>query len=127
MELWATQDRHIIGHDDGYPLARAVIGLLGGVLEAMLLERLPGAKYKTLGGLIKQAYDKGIIRLGTNLAALSSFMLYFRNHVHADRTANRREFFIDMNTAKGCRVALNWAMRELLVEKTEPAKVGGAD
>jgi hypothetical protein len=117
LELWAIPQRHIVTHDDECPLARAVIGLLGGVLEALLAERLPELSGgKPLGVLINSARIKGIVRVGTNLAALSIFMLYFRNHIHAELGASRTEYFIDMNTAKGCKVALDWAMSELLAE-----------
>ena len=43
-------------------------------------------------------------RLGTKLAALSSIMLYLRNHVHPDRDAAGTAYLIDINVAKGCKV-----------------------
>jgi len=45
---------------------------------------------------------------------LSSMMLYLRNHVHPDRDAARTAYFIDINVAKGCKVALDWVIADLL-------------
>jgi hypothetical protein len=67
-----------------------------------------------LGVLIREAHAKEIIRVGTKLAALSSMMLYLRNHIHADRDANRRAYFVDIHVAKGCKVALDWVIADLL-------------
>jgi len=40
-------------------------------------------------------------------------MLYLRNHIHADRDASRRAYFIDINVAKDCKVALDWVIADL--------------
>jgi len=87
---------------------------LGGVLEAILADKLPTVRGKPLGSLITEAKDAGIIKIGTKLAALSSVMLYLRNHVHPDRDAVRTAYFIDINVAKGCKVALDWVIADLL-------------
>jgi hypothetical protein len=99
---------------DEYPLSRGIVGLFGGVLEAILADRLPAARGQPLGTLIKEAHTQGIIKVGTKLAALSSMMLYLRNHVHPDRDAKRTAYFIDINVAKGSKVALDWVIADLL-------------
>lgn len=118
LELFVLENQHIDRSRDEYPLSRAIVGLFGGVVEAILASRLT-ARGKTLGGLIKAGHTAGLIRVGTRLAALCSLILYLRNHVHADRAASQTEFFIDMNVAKGCKFALDWVISELL-QQNEP-------
>ena len=107
-------NRTPLNQDDEYPLSRAVVGMLGGVLEALLCDRLRSSRARTLGGLLRTAHDNGVFRRGSRISALSSLMLYFRNHVHADVASQRTEFFIGLGTAKGCRVALDWALGEMI-------------
>jgi hypothetical protein len=114
IESFHIAGAHISGRNDEYALARAIIGLFGGVLEAILADKLPDTRGYTLGVLIREAHAGGIIRVGTKLAALSSMMLYLRNHIHADRDVSRRAYFVDINVAKGCKVALDWAIADLL-------------
>lgn len=114
IELFFISGAHFSKFSDEYPLSRSIIGLFGGVLEAILADRLPHVRGNTLGLLIKEAKDAGIIQLGTKLGALSSMMLYLRNHVHPDRDATRTAYFIDINVAKGCKVALDWVIADLL-------------
>lgn len=114
IELFFTTGAHISRFTDEYPLSRAIVGLFGGVLEAILADRLPKTRGKPLGALIKEAEEARIIKVGTKLAALSSMMLYLRNHVHADRDAARTAYFIDINVAKGCKVALDWVIGDLV-------------
>jgi hypothetical protein len=114
IESFHIAGTHISGRDDEYALARAIIGLFGGVLEAILADKLPSFRGHTLGVLIREAHAKEIIRVGTKLAALSSMMLYLRNHIHADRDANRRAYFVDIHVAKGCKVALDWVIADIL-------------
>ena len=114
LELFFVQNSGIDKLRNEYPLARAIVGLLGGVLEAILADRLPNARGEPLGRLIEQGHEQGVIQVGTRLAALSSLMLYLRNHIHADRDASQIEYFIDINVAKGCKVALDWVISELL-------------
>ncbi len=116
LELFSLQGQHIDKHTDEYPLARAIVGLVAGVLEATLADRLPEVRGKTLGGLITEAHKRGIIHPGTKLGSVSSLMLYLRNHIHAGVESTRREFFIDINVAKGCKVALDLALNEMLQE-----------
>ncbi len=97
---------------DEYALVRSIITLLGGVLEAVLMERLPTLQKPTLGKLLSEAHKQGVIRVGTELSALSSLMLHLRNYLHPD--LQRQDYLIDINTAKGCRAALDWAIAELL-------------
>jgi hypothetical protein len=112
LELTSTHKGESLALNHEYALARAVIGLYGGVLEAMLADKLPSAsKKKMLGKLIQDAYAQKILVPGTKLAALSSVMLYFRNHIHADRM--RTEYFVDLNVAKGCKVALESVVLDL--------------
>jgi hypothetical protein len=111
LELTSTYKGQSLALNHEYALARAVIVMYGGVLEAILADMLPGLSKRTLGTLIKDAYSQNILTPGTKLAALSSVMLYFRNHIHADKT--RTEYFVDLNVAKGCKVALESVILEL--------------
>jgi hypothetical protein len=97
-----------------YPLARSIIGLYGGTLEALLLDRLPQATDKSLGQLIEASHDAGVLQLGTKITALATLMLYFRNHVHPGRDLVRTNYFIDINVAKRVKVALDWVIADLL-------------
>jgi hypothetical protein len=112
--LWSRDGHSGLTPDDECPLARATIGLLGGVLEAILLAQLSGGDGQTLGWLISRANKAGVIRAGTILGALASFMLYFRNHLHADLSRERTEFFLNISTATGCIAAMDMAINELL-------------
>jgi hypothetical protein len=114
IELFFVSGAHISRFTDEYPLSRSIVGLFGGVLEAILADRLPNVRGRPLGNLITEAKDNGIIKVGTKLAALSSMMLYLRNHVHPDRDAARTAYFIDINVAKGCKVALDLVIADLL-------------
>jgi hypothetical protein len=114
IEMFFVSGAHISRHTDEYPLSRSIVGLFGGVLEAILADRLPNARGRPLGNLITEAKETGIIKVGTKLSALSSMMLYLRNHVHPDRDATRTAYFIDINVAKGCKVALDWVIADLL-------------
>jgi len=116
LELFFLEGQHINKHANEYPLARAIVGLLGGVLEALLAVRLPSTTSKTLGRLIEEAEKKGPIQVGTKLGSLASLMLYLRNHVHPDREMRQKDFFIDINVAKGCRVALDLVISEMIAE-----------
>jgi hypothetical protein len=111
LELTSTHKGQSLALNHEYALARAVIGMYGGVLEAILADMLPGLSKKTLGALIGDAYAQNILCPGTKLAALSSVMLYFRNHIHADKT--RAEYFVDLNVAIGCKVALESVILDL--------------
>jgi len=114
IELFFVSGPHFSRDTDEYPLSRSIVGLFGGVLEAILADKLPAVRGKPLGTLITEAKDAGILKIGTKLAALSSMMLYLRNHVHPDRDAARAAYFIDINVAKGCKVALDWVIADLL-------------
>lgn len=114
IELFFVSGAHIPRFTDEYPLSRSIVGLFGGVLEAILADQLPNFRGGTLGTLITEAKNADIIRVGTKLGALSSMMLYPRNHVHPDRDAARTAYFIDINVAKGCKVALDWVIADLL-------------
>jgi hypothetical protein len=114
IEMFFVSGPHLSRHTDEYPLSRAIVGLFGGVLEAILADKLPAARSKPLGVLIGEAKDAKIVKVGTKLAALSSMMLYLRNHVHPDRDATRTAYFIDINVAKGCKVAVDWVIADLL-------------
>lgn len=98
-----------------YPLARSIIGLYGGALEALLLDRLPQANGKPLGQLIDEAHNADVLQLGTKLTALATLMLYFRNHIHPGRDFVRTDYFIDINVAKGIKIALDWVITDLSV------------
>ena len=111
LELTSTEKGKALAINHEYALARAVIGLYGGVLEAMLADMLPSISKKMLGSLIRAGYEQKILVPGTKLAALSSVMLYFRNHIHPRKT--RSQYFLDLNVAKGCKVALESVILDL--------------
>lgn len=104
-----------------YPFARVIVGLYGGVLEGLLTDKLAPTDHKTLGQLITDAYKLGYLRLGTALCSLCTIILYFRNHIHASRTASRKSFFVDLNVAKGLKVATDVMISELLKQGTQAA------
>src|SRR5260370_1419716 len=125
IEKASLQSGQALLHRHEYPLARAITGLIGGVLEAILADRLPLARGQTLGGLINEGNKEQIILPGTRIAALSSLMLYLRNHIHADRASSSTEYYIDINVANGCKVALDWAVGELLADGGPTTKPSG--
>jgi hypothetical protein len=102
-----------------YAFARVVVGLYGGVLEALLADKLPSTKNKTLGLFLNDAYQQGHLGLGTRLCALCTIILHFRNNVHANKTASRTEYFVDRNVAKGLKVAIDVVISELLKQTTQ--------
>lgn len=125
LTLFFLENPPIDRNTDEYPLSRAIVGLFGGVIEAILASRLTVGSKTTLGGFINEGRETGLIRVGTKLAALCTLILYLRNHVHAERAASQTEFFIDINVAKGCKVALDWAISELLQQSAVPNTVAG--
>ncbi len=125
LTLFFLENQHIDRNTDEYPLSRAIVGLFGGVIEAILASRLTVGSKTTLRGFINEGRETGLIRVGTKLAALCTLILYLRNHVHAERAASQTEFFIDINVAKGCKVALDWAISELLEQSAAPNTVAG--
>jgi|SRR4051812_26359989 hypothetical protein len=96
-----------------YPLSRSIVGMLGGVIEAILVARVQVTGKPTFGAVLNEAISTGFIKSGSRLAALCSLLLYFRNHIHPDRDIHRKEYFIDLNVARGCKAALDWAIREI--------------
>ena len=114
IQMFYISGAHISRFTDEYPLSRSVVALYGGVLEAILADRLPDTKGDTLGVLLAKAIESGTIKVGDKLSCLSSLMLYLRNHIHADRDAERTPYFIDINVAKGCKAAVDWVMADLL-------------
>jgi len=112
IQSFFTEGQVISRNQDEYALARSIITLLGGVLEAILIQRLPELKSPPLGQLLNAAHGKGILRVGPHISALSSLMLHLRNYLHPD--LQRKDYLIDINTARGCKAALDWAIAELL-------------
>jgi hypothetical protein len=51
---------------------------------------------------------------GTNLCALCTIILYFRNHIHAGKTAMRKTYFVDLYVAKDLKIATDTVISELL-------------
>ena len=102
-----------------YPLSRTLVGLYGGVLEAILADRLGVTGEATLGKLINQAYDSGLLKSGTRLCSLAIMLLYFRNHVHANRDIARKEYLINIDVARTLKAATEWVVGELLQSKTQ--------
>lgn len=114
LEMFTLQGQHLDKNNGRYPLGRAIVGLIGGVLEAVWLDRLPGLRKVTLGQLLRAAHEKGVLQPNTKLAALSSLLCFMRNHLHPGQDAQRLKYFVDMNVAKGCKVALDIAIFDLL-------------
>jgi hypothetical protein len=114
LEWVETTSGHSFLLANEYPFARSIIGLYGGVLEAILAEKLSTAQPKTLGGLITEAYKQGHLVIGTRLCALATILLYFRNHVHPNKEITRINYFIDLNVAKGLKSAIDLAIGDLL-------------
>jgi hypothetical protein len=115
LVMFSLEGQHIDKINDQYPLARAIVGLVGGVLEAIWLDRMPPAAMgKTLGLILADAHKQGILQLDTRIAALSSLLSFMRNHVHPGRDIQRQHYFINMKVAKGCKAALDWTISELL-------------
>jgi hypothetical protein len=118
LEWVETDGGHNFIRTNEYAFARVMVGLYGGVLEALLADKLAPTGNKTLGVLVGAAYNSGHIQLGTKRCALYAIIAYFRNHVHADRTACRTEYFVDLNVAKGMKVATDIVISELLKQST---------
>jgi hypothetical protein len=114
LEWVETTGGHSFILTNEYPFARSIVGLYGGVLEALLTDRLSATGRTTLGQLIDEAYNRGHISLGTNFCGLCTIILYFRNHVHANRAAMRKAYFVDLNVAKSLKIATDAAIVELL-------------
>jgi len=99
---------------DEYPLSRSVVALLAGVLEAVFAGRIPDLRAPTLGKLLSKAHEIGVLQPGSRVSALSSLVLHLWNYIHADLGSRRTEYLIDISTAKGCKVALDWALAEMV-------------
>jgi hypothetical protein len=112
-------------HSDKYPLGRAIIGLFGGTLEAIWLDKLPHSKRRTLDSLLKEAHQNHILKPSTRIASLSSLVCFLRNHIHPDRDVKRQDYFIDINVAKGCKAALNLAIGEMVHSQRTEADLSG--
>jgi hypothetical protein len=114
LEWVGTTGGHSFILTNEYAFARVIVGLYGGVLEALIAERLSLTDNGTLGQLLNEAYEQGYVSLGTKLCALCTIILYFRNHVHANKTASRTAYFVDLSVAKGLKVATDVVISELL-------------
>jgi hypothetical protein len=113
LEWVETTSGHAFLLTNEYPFARSIIGLYGGVLEAILAEKLSTSQQKTLGGLITEAYKQGHLVIGNRLCALATILLYFRNHVYPNKEITRTSYFIDLNVAKGLKSAIDIAIGDL--------------
>jgi hypothetical protein len=113
LEWVETDGGHAFLLTNEYPFARSIIGLYGGVLEAILAEKLSTNEQKPLGALIGDAYKQGHLIIGTRLCALATILLYFRNHIHPNREITRGDYLIDMNVAKGLKNAIDLAIEDL--------------
>jgi hypothetical protein len=113
LEWVGTDAGHGFLLTNEYPFSRTIVGLYGGVLEAILADKLSAAGPKSLGRLIWDAYKQGHLILGTRLCALATILLYFRNHVHPNKEIARTEYFIDLNVAKGLKNAIDLAIEDL--------------
>jgi hypothetical protein len=114
LTMFTLEGQHIDRNNDQYPLGRATVGLIGGVLEAIWLDRLTGVQKGTLGQILKTAHEKGLLQPNSRLAALSSLLCFMRNHLHPGLDVRRLHYFIDMNVAKGCKIALDITISDLL-------------
>lgn len=114
LEWVGTDGGHAFLLTNEYPFARSIIGLYGGVLEAILAEKLSINEQKPLGALIAEAYRQGHLVVGTRLCALTTILHYFRNHIHPNKDLMRTGYFIDLNVAKGLKSAIDLAIEDLL-------------
>jgi hypothetical protein len=114
LEWVGTDGGHAFLLANEYAFARSIIGLYGGVLEAILAEKLSTNEQKPLGGLIREAYEQGHLVVGTRLCALTTMLHYFRNHIHPNKEITRNGYFIDLNVAKGLKSAIDLAIEDLL-------------
>ena len=101
-----------------YPLSRALVGLYGGVLEAILADRLGNKGEATLGKLINDAHVAGLLKPGTRLCSLATALLYFRNHIHPNKDIARQDYLINIDVARSLKVATEMVIAELLQQKT---------
>lgn len=123
LEWVGTTGGHSFILTNEYAFARVIVGLYGGVLEALIADKLSATGSRTLGQLLTEGYEEGYVSLGTKLCVLCTIILYFRNHVHANKTASRTVYFVDLSVAKGLKVATDVVISELL--KMSPPE-GGA-
>ena len=114
LEMVSVESGHSFLMQYEYPLSRALVGLYGGVLEAILADRLGIKTEATLGSLINQAHDAGLLNPGTRLCSLATVLLYFRNHIHANKDIARKDYLIDINVARSLKAATDLVMDELL-------------
>jgi hypothetical protein len=114
LQGFFLQGQAIVKTRDEYPLARAIVAMLGGVLEAFMIDRVPEMRGVPLGKLLRKAHENSVMKVGTKLSVLASLMLHLRNYVHADRGSVQTDYFIEINTAKGCKAALDWVIAEML-------------
>jgi hypothetical protein len=117
LELVSVERNQSFLRQHEYSLSRALVGLYGGVLEAILADKLGVTGEPTLGQLINRAHDAGLLKLGTLLSSLATVLLYFRNHVHANRDIARTEYFVDINVALTLKAATDVVVGELLRSK----------
>jgi hypothetical protein len=120
LEMVSVQNGQSFLHQHEYPLSRALVGLYGGVLEAILADELGIKDEATLGKLINQAYDAGILNLGTRLSSLATVLLYFRNHIHANKDVARKDYLIDINVARSLKAATDLVIIELVQRRSIP-------
>ncbi|MGH9428554.1 MAG: hypothetical protein ACRD2L_19880, partial [Terriglobia bacterium] len=59
LQQFTLEGQHIDKNNDQYPLGRATVGLFGGVLEAIWLDRVPSGRVGTLGRLLAKAHKQG--------------------------------------------------------------------
>jgi hypothetical protein len=118
LEMVMVKSGQAFLSNNEYALSRALVGLYGGVLEAILADKLGNRGQGTLGEMINEAHKAGFLNLGTGLCALATVVLYFRNHVHANKDIVRKDYFIDINVAKSLKAATDWVIVELIKQKT---------
>jgi hypothetical protein len=62
LEYLTVQSGQAFSRQHEYPLSRALVGLYGGVLEAILADRLGITGEATLGRLVNLAHDAGMLK-----------------------------------------------------------------
>jgi hypothetical protein len=118
LEKVSVQSGQSFLQQNEYPLSRALVGLYGGVLEAILADQLGVTGEATLGRLVNDAHDAGMLKSGTHLSCLAILLLYFRNHVHANRDIARKQYFVDISVARTLKAATEWVVAELIKART---------
>jgi hypothetical protein len=126
LEFFDSRPNPLLTHNEA--TARTVAALLGGALEAVLIDQLRRRRIvptKMLGQLISQCYSEGVIPEASQLEVFCVLLQYFRNLLHSN-AFRKRLFNFNMNNAKTLKIAFDLAFLEVLQKKSR-AKMRTSD